>query len=475
MKEISSYQNYDSIIQSKYKYAFLLSAVGDSLGWPLEFSKRKKSKIVETFYPWKKTIGGKWWGYIDEIKAGEYSDDTQLNLAVARAINSKGEFDPEYFAYLELPLWLGYERGGGTSLKTAAKNLLKKKFLWNSNFYKTSRANYFLAGANGSAMRNLPIALLGINNEKKFTIDSFKNAIITHGHPRAIVGSLLIGSTIIFFLKKKEIKLNEYLDYIRDILNNSLETAKKDKIITNWITYVNKCGAFNTKYKETIKEAEHFLLNIKKYLTKEDPEFYEFTKAFKREFKGSGITTTVVAIYMAIKYLEKPYGAIIKSINMLGSDTDTIGNFVGSILGAYYGEKLKESQLYELILQIQDKKYFETIAEMLFKILNKNLNVTEGSKISKHEALLRILAWEIGLHEMFWEALKEGDTVIHPTLGKGIISKKYIQKIRRREDYLAKIFRITFQSGQTAYFHSRVSKEGFVKQSMSEEIQKFIK
>lgn len=472
MSQLGLFENKSHIILNKYKYAFVLSATADSLGWPLEF-RREKHKIEENFKNWNKLIGGKWWGYTDVIKAGEYSDDTQLNLSVARSIDSSGNFDPEYFAYLELPLWLNYERGGGVSIKTAAKNILKKRKMWYSNFYKTKRIDYFNAGANGAAMRNLPIALLGMHDYKRFVIDTFRNSIITHGHPRAVVGSILIGAAIIYFLREHNFILKDFEYFVLGVLDSSLETAATDPILKKWFHQSN--NGFIEKYGQIIAEAKNFILQISNHLNKNDIEYYEFTKALKPEFKGSGTTTTAVAIFMSIKYLDNPYMAIIKTINAVGSDTDTIGNFVGSILGAYYGDKLRNDRLVELFEQLQDRDYFESIATKLWSVnYNKDQSLTEVRKVEKKDALLKILAWEIGLHEMFWEALDKEDVVVHPTLGRGVIEEKTIKQIRSRSDYLAKIFKIQFQTGQTAYFHSRVSKDGLVAQSLGREIDKAV-
>ena len=120
----------DNNLLEKFEAALLFSAIGDSLGWPLEFKKKKLKKRIESFIKWKKLVGGKWWGYEDEISPGEYSDDTQLTLSIARSIRSNGEFDANYFAYLELPLWLHYERGGGEIYKICCTKFIEKeKFL----------------------------------------------------------------------------------------------------------------------------------------------------------------------------------------------------------------------------------------------------------------------------------------------------------------------------------------------------------
>src|SRR2546427_6826507 len=124
----------------RYEAAFLLSAVGDALGWPTEFLRQENaqrflpSTPLSDFIKWRKLVGGRWWGYFDEIEPGQYSDDTQLNLAVARSIDDLGNLNPAIFAYYELPLWLHYQRGGGRSVKAAARSLIESKADWFNNF-----------------------------------------------------------------------------------------------------------------------------------------------------------------------------------------------------------------------------------------------------------------------------------------------------------------------------------------------------
>ncbi len=471
MRQFNLFENGNSEYLEKYQYALLLSAVGDSLGWPLEFAKAAQRTELQEFIKWNKLIGGKWWGYTDEILPGEYSDDTQLSLSVARSIDSSGRFNSEYFAYFELPLWLNYERGGGRAIKAAASNILRKKTKWFSNFYETEEVSYSQAGANGAAMRNLPIALVNVSNEKQFVVDSFKNTIITHGHSRAILGSLLIGAAQIYFIKSREVDLDKFRRFLSELLHSSLDIARRDEDIGSWLSSQKKYTDFEESYGRSIEEAEYFIQNIDNFLSKEEKEFYVFAKAFDTKYKGSGISTTMAAIYMSLKYLDNPEQAIIKAANMIGSDTDTIASFVGSILGGLYGGRIAFGKIGTLINLLQDKNYFLDVGKFLWEINFGKLNSMEQKLVEKSNAFLNILAWEIGLHEMFWEALGEGDAVVHPTLGRGVIQKKTVKGMRR-EDYVVKIFKIKFDMGQSAYFHSRVSKEGFVKQSIGRDIEK---
>ena len=55
---------------------------------------------------WQKKSGGRFNTYTDHINRGEYSDDTQLTLAVARSLLRDGSVDVEHFSKDEMPLWL---------------------------------------------------------------------------------------------------------------------------------------------------------------------------------------------------------------------------------------------------------------------------------------------------------------------------------------------------------------------------------
>lgn len=471
----------DESLKGKFQYSLLLSAVGDSLGWYLEFKNKKPENTIENYKRWKKLVGGRWWGYEDEIKEGEYSDDTQLMLAISRSIKTNLSFDPNYFAYLELPLWLSYERGGGKTVKTAARSLLKKNTQWFSNIFKTKDISYISSGANGAAMRNLPIALIHNKDIESFFEDTFKNTIITHGHPRALIGALNIGYAQIFLLNKNSQSFNakEFIDFILDNLAKSLNLLKEKinhiKCLNQWYTTLLKKYQYDyiNEFNKFIKESYIFNRKILDFLNKEDIEFYNFTKALSPKYKGSGTSTVAVAIYMFLKYIENPEKIIIETSNFVGSDTDTISSFSGSLIGSFFGEEIsKNKKLTDLIVHLQDRNYISNIGITLFDYFSNKLNIASKYIVDKKEALLKIMAWELGLHEMFWDALKEGDNIVHPTLGKGIILEKFMKPIKNRQDYIVKLVYIKFETGQTAYFHSRVSMDSKeVKDSLSKYIE----
>lgn len=101
--------------------------------------------------------------------------------------------------------------------------------------------------------------VVNMNNERRFIIDTFKNSIITHGHPRAIIGSILIGGAQMYFLKHEKIELDSFRDYIYRLLQSSIKIARGDENIAIWLTHQNNNSVYERTYENTIKEAQYFM------------------------------------------------------------------------------------------------------------------------------------------------------------------------------------------------------------------------
>jgi len=88
----------------------LWAASGDALGWITELARdgavQERAGVEKVTEPvaWKRLVGGRF-GVKIPFPPGTYSDDTQLRLAVCRAIRGNGVFDAEAFARVELTIW----------------------------------------------------------------------------------------------------------------------------------------------------------------------------------------------------------------------------------------------------------------------------------------------------------------------------------------------------------------------------------
>lgn len=388
--------------ETKYKGSIKLSAIGDALGWITEFEKSPQSlkekfgtEKIDKFYTWQKTVGGRFYGYIDNIKAGSYSDDTQLLLAVARSIKSNGNLDHNYFAKIELANWLDYARGGGRTVKTAAEKIQRKSVQWFNNFYHFKINNgeindYRQSGANGAAMRVLPIALANLGDIDKIKEEIFCNSIITHGHPRALLGAMLYGYAInqMIVIRPEDFNWENYITQIGVDFPKKFELSFFNKLeLKEWLKEWNKSSnkSFEVVYKEVLIETQQYLRlvyqSIKQNISVQ--ETLQKLGCFDLATKGSGTSTVIAGIYLATKFHNQPLLSIIEAVNALGSDTDSIAAFTGALVGALHGHNIIPEQW----KGVQDIEYLDRISERLLAISEDRLVEVKNNSSTQKKVL----------------------------------------------------------------------------------------
>lgn len=457
--------------ETRYKGSIKLSAIGDALGWLTEFEKTTDSlrqkygtEKIEEFFEWKKNVGGRFYGFTDNIKAGSYSDDTQLLLAVARSIKKDGTLDHDYFSKVELPNWLDYARGGGRTVKTAANKISRKSVKWYSNFYnfKVNGENYDYrqSGANGAAMRVLPIALANLGNIEKIKEEIFCNSIITHGHPRALLGAMLYGYAVnqIIVFRPDDFNWENYITQIGIDFPTKFEITFKDKSeIREWLKEWNKSSSvsFEKLYSETIIETQNqlrFIYNsLKQNLS--DKETLIKIGCFDPTTKGSGIATVLAGIYLAAKYHNDPLQAITESVNALGSDTDSIAAFTGGLIGALHGQSIIPDKW----KTVQDISYLDSIAEKLLSISEDRL--VEENKYTPTGLKL--------LNNPDKDNFKINETIEFVPLGKGKIDSIDRQPTITKGKYNL-IVHVNFDIGQSCLISKLFTDLNFYSESESQ-------
>lgn len=450
-----------------------MAAIGDALGWPTEFGHRRN---VKTFCSWKKVIGGKYWGFKQEIKEGAYSDDTQLLLSTARSIRLNGKFDVESFAYEELPLWLAYEQGGGAATKQSAHRFAAGAN-WFDNFTSDRSRNkfrYVEAGGNGAMMRIMPIVLASWQDVQRMIIDVFQNTICTHGHIRAILGSIGYAYFLRSVIQHQRLDLATISEVLNNLQEQSFEFLDLDHRLRSWKEKWQRINnqAFSHAWLNAVRECQSLFGNIK-ILNQGDFEFYKINGALERATRGAGTVSLATAIGMAYKYQSDPAQGLLKIVNLLGSDTDTLANLAGAIWGLLYGLNAIPDQFKS---NLQDAKYISKISLSLFEtVYTKSNNVVTEEDFNRRDSLLRSLAWEIGLHDMFWDALSQGSRVAHPILGSGTIEQKSRPSVLDQKGYSAQIVKINFDVGQSCWFRSLVKDDGTIVASLGKEMRQALK
>lgn len=358
--------------------AMLGSAIGDALGWPNENRSGNIHKFEiknDSFIRWSRRTGGKYWNHVEEILPGEYSDDTQLILAVSRSLIS-GNWQ-YFFSEKELPYWLEYERGGGSSVKKAAKILKSNKLPWNADTYR----EYFNAGGNGAVMRILPHVIVDSKNPNTPALirDVIRDSIYTHGHPRAI-----LGATCYAYLLQHLLNIEDTLNYgdlINCVLDGFNDWSKFDLSVfpLDWKNRLNKLSYnYSELWLYCADNMKKQLLYIKESLKKglliNDNEILKNLECFEKS-NGAGDVAILSSLYFASKYANNPTLAIKTAAYYEGLDTDTIASITGGILGCLSGTEWIPVEW----RIVQDYQYLKDIVEILC-----SNDIQEASKQKKN-------------------------------------------------------------------------------------------
>ena len=354
---------------AKAEGAFLALAAGDALGWPQEMrgnvrgNPAPESAQVE-FKEWTRRGGGRFQPYEEIIRPGEYSDDTQLTLAVARSRTNHGSEWWKAFTRIELPLWTLYERGGGRATKRAADIWAVGHAPWKSNKNHSVR-RYFAAGGNGVAMRVLPHALFLAGQETPASLmhDVVLDGTATHGHPRALVGAAVYAHAAWSLTRRSStLRFGELLDTLIDEAPAWSGFPKPDREKGSWFEAADQAtGGYELIWNQTVREMHELLETARKGVQAgalaDDHAVLKDLGCFGHA-KGAGTSSAAAAAYLAARHAAQPQQAILRAAFEKGADTDTLAAMAGGLVGCLSGVEW----LPQPWLRVQDAEYLRRIA-----------------------------------------------------------------------------------------------------------------
>jgi ADP-ribosylglycohydrolase len=118
------------------------------------------------------------------LGAGQWTDDTQMTLDIARSIIRCGRVDPEDIAAEFIrDHWGEGIRFSGFTVKYSLQRL-KRGISW-----QESGLDDEMTAGNGGAMRIAPVGLLDCLHIERLAEDARLATIITHRHPEAVAGA----------------------------------------------------------------------------------------------------------------------------------------------------------------------------------------------------------------------------------------------------------------------------------------------
>ena len=356
--------------KAKAEGAFLALAAGDALGWPQEiaWSVRGGTAGVSPgleFRTWTRRSGGRFQPYDEIIRAGEYSDDTQLTLAVARSRTNHGADWWKAFKQVELPRWTIYERGGGGATKRAAQAWVAGSPPWRSDKADVVR-RYFDAGGNGVAMRVLPHALFlaGQDDPTILVHDVVRDGAATHGHPRALVGATACAYAAWSLVRRNQtLGFGELLDLLIDERHGWGAFPYPERGGGSWFAAANRVSdePYERLWGRTVDEMRQLLEKarngIRAGALADDRTVLDDLGCFGH-FKGAGTVTAAAAAYLAARHAAQPAQGVLRAAFERGADTDTLAAVTGGLLGCLAGDEWLPAPW----LDVQDAAYLRCIA-----------------------------------------------------------------------------------------------------------------
>lgn len=358
----------------KCKGAMLATAIGDALGWPNELRSKNKSKGTkdsDNFVVWIRR-NSKPCYHDEKILPGEYSDDTQLTLSVARSI-IVGNWE-KFFSEKELVFWLRYERGGGRALLNAAKSYKEGLLPWQSKL----ASDYFNAGGNGAVMRILPhvISQQKVQSSANLMTDIIKDSIITHGHPRAILGATCYAFALNYLLQKKTVL--GYGELVSAVIDGKKVWGAypNHNVFFEWLNVANQYLDYQKEWDNILSamltQLDYIRISLKKGLILDDTNVLTQLGCFSK-ISGAGDVAILAAIYLASRYANNPVLGIKVPASSFGMDTDTIASITGGLLGMLCGTDWIPPEW----ATVQDYECINRITDMLLSADSRQAKTVE--------------------------------------------------------------------------------------------------
>jgi poly(ADP-ribose) glycohydrolase ARH3 len=325
-------------LKSRFEGTLIGTGVGDALGRPFEGWTRLQieSELGCVLELLPDFFSG--YGY----PAGQYTDDTQLTIAVTESLIRKKGFDPNdlierFIEWLsEPPIGPGY--GCIVSVQK-----LKQGYSW-----EIAASD---SGGNGTAMHVSPIGLFYYANIPKLIETARMSSVITHNHWAATASAIVVARSVAYLVTCDTLDVD---DFLQEIANSIDKPEFKD-------------------YPEKILQLKAFLkMDPKETLIDlggmgVEPPWPNLTETREGFISGFAMSTTLSALYCFLLSPDDFQQSVIESV-MSGGDTDSCGAITGAISGSYNGiEKIPSSWIKKLV----NNEYITQIALELFNIAKK--------------------------------------------------------------------------------------------------------
>lgn len=287
-------------LEDRFGGALVGCAVGDALGAPFEGMIRSELAGIKDITSGFRKIPG--------YPTGQYTDDTQLTMALAQTYAECGKFEGPDFGRKVARLWSTREIvGAGGACTHAAVNLIHG-LPWDKAGAPVGQAG------NGAAMRAAPTGLFRARDLETLAAESMQQSMVTHHDPRAGAGAAAVAFTVAWNMEDK-----------------SLDPGK----------FIPELAGFIAPLHE---EFSSYIASLPEWMgMEEDETFVRVSCAgwVDPPRPIGGITPFVIPTVLACLWalLENPgdYTAGVDRVIRFGGDVDTTGAITGAMIGARVG------------------------------------------------------------------------------------------------------------------------------------------
>ncbi len=169
-------------MRERARAAFLGLALGDALGATVEFMTAGEIRAAHGVH--RELTGGGWL----RLKPGQVTDDTEMSLAMARAVDAAGGWSTAAVA----DAFAGWLKGRPADVGSTCRAGIRR---WMLEGTLEGPPGEWDAG-NGAAMRMLPAALLTLGDDAALRRLAVEQAHLTHHHPLSDAACLLVGRLV---------------------------------------------------------------------------------------------------------------------------------------------------------------------------------------------------------------------------------------------------------------------------------------
>ena len=279
-------------------------AVGDALGAPLEGRSREQiatmQGIADGYRPYRHKPGA-------QFPLGQYTDDTQLTLAIVKSLLSCGRVDPADIAAEFVKLWESNEIVGAGQVAHRAVRRLMDGVRWQDAAVADDPP------WNGAAMRIAPVGLWHYDRRDQLVRDVELASFVTHRHPLAVDGAIAVAAAVAHAATSSGIETANFLAAVHG-------------------SVAGRSAAFADR-----------ILRLREWLRLDETAALEAIVAAGGRARqgGFGVPVRVEPTVLASLYvfLKSPgdYLATLDRSLRVGGDVDTVAAIAGAISGAHNG------------------------------------------------------------------------------------------------------------------------------------------